>query len=62
MSILTSSKLRAPAAAFVAPAILAGCEKKDLPPKGIAGSLYKPFMPFWLLEQATSQALSRAHN
>ena len=38
MGMLASSRLRAPAAAFVALAILAGCGKKDLPPKGSAGS------------------------
>ena len=38
MGMLASSKLRAPAAAFVALAILAGCGKKDLPPQGSAGS------------------------
>jgi RND family efflux transporter MFP subunit len=38
MGMLPSSKLRAPAAAIVALAILAGCGKKDLPPKGTAGN------------------------
>ena len=38
MGMPASSKLRAPAAAFVALAILAGCGKKDLPPQGSAGS------------------------
>jgi RND family efflux transporter MFP subunit len=38
MGILASSRLRAPAAAFVALAILAGCGKEDLPPKGAAGN------------------------
>jgi len=38
MGMLASSKLRAPAAAFVALAILAGCGNKDLPPKGAAGN------------------------
>jgi len=38
MGMFASSKLRAPVAACVALAILAGCGKKDLPPKGDAGS------------------------
>ena len=38
MGMFASSKLRAPAAAFVALAILAGCGKKDLPPEGAAGN------------------------
>jgi RND family efflux transporter MFP subunit len=38
MGLLASSRLRAPVAAFVALAILAGCGKKELPPKGGAGS------------------------
>ena len=38
MGLLASSRLRAPVAVFVALAILAGCGKKELPPKGGAGS------------------------
>ena len=38
MGLLASPRLRAPVAAFVALAILAGCGKKELPPKGGAGS------------------------
>ena len=38
MGMFASSRLRAPVAAFVALAILAGCGKKELPPKGGAGS------------------------
>jgi multidrug efflux pump subunit AcrA (membrane-fusion protein) len=38
MGMFASSRLRAPAAAFVALAILAGCGKKELPPKGGAGN------------------------
>jgi len=38
MGMLASSRLRAPVAAFVALAILAGCGKKELPPKGGAGN------------------------
>ena len=38
MGMFASSKLRAQVAAFAALAILAGCGKKDLPPKGDAGS------------------------
>jgi len=38
MGMFASSKLRAQVAAFAALAILAGCGKKDLPPKGNAGS------------------------
>ena len=38
MGMFASSRLRAPVAAFAALAILAGCGKKDLPPKGDAGS------------------------
>ncbi|MEK6696059.1 MAG: efflux RND transporter periplasmic adaptor subunit [Candidatus Deferrimicrobiota bacterium] len=36
--MFASSRLRAPAAAFAALAILAGCGKTDLPPKGAAGN------------------------
>ena len=38
MGMFASSRLRAPAAAFAALAILAGCGKTDLPPKGAAGN------------------------
>jgi len=38
MGMLASSRLRAPLAAFAALAVLAGCGKKDLPPKGGAGN------------------------
>lgn len=38
MGMFASSKLRASAAAIIALAILAGCGKKELPPKGGAGS------------------------
>lgn len=38
MGLLASPILRAPVVAFVALAILAGCGKKELPPKGGAGS------------------------
>lgn len=38
MGMFASSKLRAPVAAFAALAVLAGCGKKDLPPKGAAGN------------------------
>lgn len=38
MGMFASSNLRAPVAAFVALAILAGCGKKELPPKGDAGN------------------------
>lgn len=38
MGMFASSRLRAPAAAIIALAILAGCGKKELPPKGGAGS------------------------
>jgi len=38
MGMFASSKLRAPAAAFIALAILSGCGKKDPPPKGSAGN------------------------
>ena len=38
MGMFASSRLRAPVAAFAALAILAGCGKKDLPPKGSAGN------------------------
>jgi RND family efflux transporter MFP subunit len=38
MGMLASSRLRAPVAAFIALAILAGCGKKDLPPNGGAVS------------------------
>jgi len=60
MGMLASSRLRAPAAAFVALAILAGCGKKDLPPKGSAGSGTSDAKPAEEISVAVAPALRTA--
>jgi len=60
MGMLASSKLRAPAAAFVALAILAGCGKKDLPPKGSAGNGTGAAKPAEEISVAVAPALRTA--
>ena len=60
MGMLASSKLRAPAAAFVALAILAGCGKKDLPPKGSAGNGTGAAKPTEEISVAVAPALRTA--
>ena len=60
MGMPASSKLRAPAAAFVALAILAGCGKKDLPPKGSAGSGTGDAKPAEEISVAVAPALRTA--
>jgi len=60
MGMLASSRLRAPAAAFVALAILAGCGKKDLPPKGSAGNGTGAAKPAEEISVAVAPALRTA--
>ena len=60
MGMIASSNLRASLAAFAALAILAGCGKKDLPPKGAAGNGTGPGKPAEEISVAVAPALRTA--